>query len=1390
LRYIQYLNSPFLIMASTTEKQLQQMLNIQSRIEKMLEGFVDKKKDKGAEPATTEISTEFANIAKSLESIDKESKQTNVLLKELIAAQTHTSKETSKDISAAAKAMESLGGGVEKIVQVAKEAGSVTDGQIDSFRKIILVSAFINPDDGKPLVDEKHLDAAARATQGIMSIAKGVLLMGLTMVLFSFVLPQIMEGFIGFTVVVAGMALAVFLLSRVMKVKDGEPAKDSPLQALTALSISIATFGLTFVLMSFVLPQIFKGSIGFLTVMATVALGIWMLSKVLTINDGADKGKFKDTGPLSTLWKLAASVAMFALTFVLISFVLPQIGMGALGFLGIMASVALGIWMLNKVLSDKDGKFKDTGPLSSLWKLSLSIAIFSLTFIVINLAWSYIWPGAIGFIALLASLGVALFIFDKIVNFGKKPIKPGKGNTVAPEGEGPLAALTKAAWGIAILSGVMILISFFAKEFAIGMGLLSVSLALIAGGMALLGLETTQKGVATLRKLAIDLAIFTGVMLVWGTVVDPNLSWEAIGKLGAVIAGVSLIATILGIPPIAGFAIAGAKALQSIGISLVIFSAGLAVYAQMAAPNLNWEKIAILGAVIGIMSLVGTILGIPVIFPFVMLGAVALTALGIALIPFTIGLSIFAKSGFNKEHSDNLNSALRATMAGFLGYKSLDEMGMAALIKVPLMIAGVLGAGMAMIPVSISLMVLTGALATFKKIQWTEKDSESLNAAITGVTKGFTEAMDDVNWVSLWYGVESLKNVGRSLTGLAEGVQAFANLTFNEYEFDKASGEMKLVNKVKLTPADIAATGVSIGMVISAVTKPLAEFGEQMTGGSGSGFLGVDWGKMISINFGINSLASIGTGLVNMAQGVQDWANMTVTEYGIQKNKETGLNELVPISRRKITSSDIQNATYNIGYVLSGLSRPLSEFGKIFTSEEKGWFGSTYQVENKGLKLGIEGLANIGTGLVNMADGVVKWANMEYTEFGIGKDKNTGLNVLMPIGTRKISKNDVSKATYNIGYTLSALAYPLSEFGKIFTTTEKGWFGSTYDVTNEGLLTGIEQMANIGNNLGMLADAMAKWANLEYTEMEVHKKKDGSTTLQPKSVKKIGIGGLLTAQFNIGLVLSTMAKAFVNYYQELQKGGWAGIITEQIKELGNTQKVLGGLADFLHSKWGDDKMTKSSENYKLWLYNTADPIIGKMLTRYKGLGDNIGYFDKRFQAFSTPVKSMAFSTFTNNIVKLAKYASPFERFTAAFNKMAVSMGLFANNFNIMSPEGVQAFTVWTNTLVKAIEVGKDAEKGMYDKFLKTSEGALESAFQFGKNMLGTGQEATSDSEKKSIIDETIKGKEKGADPQMGALLAAIKSLQGEVSGLKSAISSTLNVNVKSVSNTAVMKVTG
>lgn len=1307
-------------MASTTERQLQQMINIQSRIEAMLEKKLTKKgQPEDSQPTTGTISTEFVKMANSLEGIEKESKKTNQLLEKLIDVSTYSTTETAKEITTSSKALEKLGKGTDKLLKVVQTIGNLPDKAVDKFQSVLMLSAFLNPKDGKPLADEKQFERAENASKSIMNIVKGIALLGVTMVAFSFVLPQIMQGFLGFTVVLAGLALAIFTTAKVLEYGSGGLKDTSPLNAIDQLIKGIALFGLTMILFSFVLPQIAKGFIGFTVVLAGLTLALVLVGQVLQWGSGG----FKDTSPLGALTKLGVSIALFGLTMVVFSFVLPQIALGALGFVTVVGAISLSIFLMNKAIGGGSSNF----------------------------------GGILG------------------------------GGAPTSRGKGPLASLAMLLVAVSVTAIVLVGVGYFAKEAALGALVMTLSILALTGVAALAGNKLVEQGAKNLIVLGGALAIFAAGLAIYAQLAADKLTWENLAMLGATIGVMALVGTVLGIPAVAPFAELGAGVLITLGGALAIFAAGLSIYAQLAAPKLTWENLAMLGATIGVMALVGTVLGIPAVFPFAILGAVALTAIGVALILFTAGLAIFAASKFGKTEAENLNLALRSTMAGFLGYKSLDDMGITAFVRVPAMIGGLLLAAAAMIPLSLALLPLTFALAKFKNIKWTQTDSESLNAAILGVTKGLTEGLKGVSWGTLWFGLNSLRNVGSVLNGLAEGVQAFANLTFNEYSLDPETGEMKITNKVKLTPADIAETGIAIGQVISAVTKPLAEFGEQMTGGSGAGFLGVNWGKMIAIKFGISSLQGIGNGLVNLAAGVQDWANMTITEWGIQTNKETGLNELVPIKKRPITDGEIKNATVNIANVLAALGQPLSEFGAFFTSDKQGVFGTKYKVENLGLRKGIEGLANIGTGLVNMADGIVKWANMEYTEFGIGKDKNTGLNVLMPVDTRKIKKEDLSKATYNIGYVLSRLVYPLSEFGKIFTSTEKGWFGSEYNVTNEGLITGIEQMANISNNLGTLADTMAKWSNLEYTEMEVHKNKDGTTVLQPKKVSKIGLVGILKAQFNIGLVLSVMAKAFVNYNNELSKGGWSFIITEQIKELGNTQKVLGGLADFLHSKWGDDKMTKSSENYKLWLYNTADPIIGKMLTRYKGLGDNIAYFDKRFQNFSTPVKSMAFSTFTTNIVKLARYATPFERFAKSFDKMSVSMGMFANNFKIMSPEGIQAFTMWTDTLLKTIEVGKGVEQGLFDKALNAADTALDSAFQFGKNMLGLGDSPTSDGERKGIIDETIKSQEK-TDPQMTALMSAIASLQQEVAGLRTAINGTLDVNISGVDSTTRFKI--
>jgi len=1254
-------------MPNPTEKTLNALLSSSLRIEKMME---KKEKDKGdagdVEKLVSGVSTDFANISKSLEKVAEQATKTNVLLEKILGNNEEVEGQSLALVSDSAKAFEKLGSAWGPLLDAIVDSGDVTDKEIDGFKKILMTLAFVDHKTGDPLVEEKQLKAATDAISSLKVITQSILLLGLGMVLFSFMIPQIMKGSLAVVMIVAVMAVALIGMQKALQLTGTEKdPKDAtgPVNSLFQLGKAIAIFGLVMAGFSFIVPQILGGIVPFLAVLAMVSIALMMMHAT-TATEGLVDMSMKDNSPIGSLMRLAKAIAIFGIMMVGFSFLIPQILKGLIAFTLVLGGVALAIMIVHlafKITGMDFNPLKDSSPLGTLAKLAQSIALFALTFVIVSYVAKQFAIGALVVTLVVGAIAVAILLMHQML--GGSKFKIGK------MGSGPMDSMWKLAKSVAVFSLIFIGLYYFQKQFAVGGLMVLLMLAGLTIGMLALSIKPVRKGSRNLRHLSISLLIMIGALTVFALLVQPKLGWEGLGMLAATIGVLSLIGLLLGIPPIDGWVKAGAMNLILLGGALTVFAIGLAIYAQLAAPKLTWESIGMMGAVIGVMALIGTLVGIPPIVGFVMAGAVALIALGGALTIFAVGLSIYAAGAagkmkladvavlsamigamaligtvvgivsplvilgsgamivaggalilistglaifaaikWKKKDGSMLSNALSSLVDGFMGGPmpggifAAIKFAVKAAARAVLMLVTIppfILAGAALIPIA-------AGLAIFKRTKWTKKDSSSLNAALYGIVNGFVTALDGVNWYTLWWGVRSMKDVGNVLVSLAEGVQAFASLTFKEYTYDEESKSMKVSAIKKLTPKDIALTGIAIGMVISAVTKPLAEFGEMMMGGGGDGFLGVNWGKLIAINFGIQSLGTIGKGLVELAAGVQDWANMTVTEYGIGVNKETGLNELMPIAKRPITNGEIQSAMVNISDVLSAMAVPLSEFGSWFTTEQKGWFGSTYQAENKGLKLGISSLAQIGGGLVQVANAVVKWANMEYTEMGIGVNKETGVNELMPIATRKIGKADINQAKHSIGSVLAGLVYPLTSFGEMFTTTQKGWFGSTYQVENKALKTGISQMGAIADGLSKIADMMVKWANMEYTEMEVYKDKDGQTKLQPKAVKKIGFARLMMARFNIGLTLSTIGQAFMDYLRDTATNGGPSGVQSLVKELVIQQEGLAKVAKYI-MPWSDPKLTFSAQMFYLWVWK-ARPLhtIGKAYVHYKNITKSQG----------------------------------------------------------------------------------------------------------------------------------------------------------------------------------------
>ena len=296
--------------------------------------------------------------------------------------------------------------------------------------------------------------------------------------------------------------------------------------------------------------------------------------------------------------------------------------------------------------------------------------------------------------------------------------------------------------------------------------------------------------------------------------------------------------------------------------------------------------------------------------------------------------------------------------------------------------------------------------------------------------------------------------------------------------------------------------------------------------------------------------------------------------------------------------------------------------------------------------------------------------------------------------------------------------------------------------------------------------------------------KTGLNVLVPNGkAKKIGETELESARLNISKVLGIVGGAFSEFAK-------SGILEDESIDksadfIKKTLNILGDTAKNLISVWSDDeKITKASESFKNWIEIMVSPAISNMVTLYSQLGTNIELFDKSFEQFNKPVKMEAFSLFTENIVKLAKAEKPFEKFVNTFERFGSAMGVFGNNFKIMDTDGIKAFDTWSNTLLRAVEIGENSDG--FNGFIDSANTVIDGAFQFGKELLGS--EQTTNSERKDIIEKTNEpNKDKGSDKENAKLLNAISSLQEEVAGLKSLLGGTLNINIESASSSVVLR---
>ena len=1063
----------------------------------------------------------------------------------------------------------------------------------------------------------------AKGLESLLDISKALAIFSLTMVFVGFLAKQALVGFGILAMVILGLALVLKGVDKIAGGSTFNPISKGPLGSLARLAKGMALFSLVLIGISLAGEMIAKGFLVF----SLVVLG---LAVVLRIADMIGLGGVTplSKGPLGSLMRLAKGMALFSLTLILMALAAPIIAMGFLVFSLVILGLALVLRIVDVIAG---GGFNpmSSGPLGSLAKLGMGLAIFAITMVALTFFKMEFAIGVLMIALAIIALGAVIWGLSKVLNKGGLA-------SLNPIAKGPLPDLLKMSKALMIFAITAIGVGYFVGEFAKGalaliLSLLALAIVMVPYGKAYMrrGAKVLLRNVTpaiaafalaigafsfiadktnlTWNKLAMLGAALAGAALVakyLGSVknsldsergakvllkyispaigvfgaalglysqLSKDLTWSKLAMLGAAIGTAALVATVLGIEPIWLAAEFGAKALLQISYAFGIFAGALGVYASLSK-DLTWSKLAMLGAAIVGASAVATLLGIGPMPAFAIAGATALLEVSFALAVFAGALSIFALSRFDKKDGDNLKHALHSVMLGMFGYNSFDDMGLTAAVAIPARAVGLVLMGVAMIGAAIALVPFTASLAIFKATKWTPADSISLKFALMSVGNAFADIAKGDNWYKMQQGIYGMRDIGNTLVSLAAGIQAMANMTFTEYEWDDKTKKLEPKKKVKLTPVDVAQAALNAGFIISTLIEPIAKLGELFGGGFGGDNQYAKRGiTPFSLDMGISSMSSIGTGLSKIAGAVQDWATFGYWEYGLVYNPKTKMNELRPTARKKLTPIDVALSSLNISFVLGSLIRPLAAFGALMaggqaagnlTSGLAGFLG----VGKNPVEQGIKSLSSLGNGLSKVAQGVQDWATMDYTEYGVQFNAKTGMNELKPIAKKRISQKQLERAQYNIKQTLLALAVPVASFGALMAGGQAvGWLtgglASLWGGGKNPVEDGIKSIASLGNGIQSVAKGVQAFATMTFIEQIVVKNpKTGKNELQPGKVVRLGQPSIDKATENIKNVLLAMVKAVARYSWEVSKYGTMATFEKAIK---NASTISKGLSEII-----------------------------------------------------------------------------------------------------------------------------------------------------------------------------------------------------------------------------------
>lgn len=556
------------------------------------------------------------------------------------------------------------------------------------------------------------------------------------------------------------------------------------------------------------------------------------------------------------------------------------------------------------------------------------------------------------------------------------------------------SSLTDLSVGFIIFSGSLAISALAFNQIGAD-GMLSIA----AGTLALFGLASvyTYIGRGNIAKDIKTASLAVGIMGLSMIAFSASITYassllkadpSSLLVMGGSIAIFGLIYSQLGLPEIASQIAWGSLAVAAMGLSMMVIAAPIRDLARVYAEN----PAAMISLPVGLGALGLVYAAAGVGSEFIIPGAVAVAAIGGSLWVVGKGFQAIAKANINKAQSDNFSYALTSIINGFgTGFRDLSAMEIATLpLKIP-----VIGAmGLALISLGAGIRLYQNAVGD----GWSDVDSQNLSSTIIGVSSAFAAAGSTdkslaVFGVSLTKsnierGIDSTRNIGRTLESFSNGLKAWKNMSIPEPELKLIATNISTV--LSIIPGAFAV----VGMQEQESRSSIDIFGLKIRNPFERG----------AVSAGIKSTKDIGKTLESLQMGIKVWKDKTMEpeEANLIANNIKTVLDVIPTA-----------------------------FAAVGNAENKG---------KTGIQIGAFKIANpFEKGSVQKGIDITK--NMS----GVLIDFQKSIEIWMPGGKNAIDINAVNQMSGNITTMLVAIPKAFAEASKSNTNI------SSFKIVNDYL---------------------------------------------------------------------------------------------------------------------------------------------------------------------------------------------------------------------------------------------------------------------------------------------------------------------------------------------------